>query len=491
MSLKSFEEKVTALGARRKPKGGSEPPDNVVDLWERELTTHNGRVAKTLRNVAMVLANAREFRGIIAFDDFAQRLVATRESPAGAEGPWTDDHDLRATVWLQGSKWRLEAGDDLVSRAVRAVAARQRVHPLRDQLAALRWDGVARVDTWTTTYLGAEDSAVHRAIGTTWLLGAIARAFRPGCKVDNVLILEGKQGRGKSTALKILSLGFFSDELADIGSKDAAMQLQGAWIHEIAELDAISRADASRVKAFLTRSADRFRPPWGRHVVEVPRQCVFAGTVNHDDYLRDETGGRRFWPVRIEQLDLDALQRDVRQLWAEAAARYRSGETSYVKDSALNELIQEHTGKRYQADAWERGIAEFAQVRESVSIGECLAHVGLERGRWTQADQNRVARCLKALGYERRQQMSSGFREWRYFKPLHQRITTSSGQVVMPLQSEKTDPEPTSSSYSTPHINTQGEGATEGDQQVGVKPVIGGALVHSENDAAGWWEVDA
>lgn len=487
MSLKDFEEAASALGKRKKRE-----PDNVIDLWERELTQHQGKVAKTLRNVTLVLTNAREFRGAIVFDDFAQRIVSMRKTPAGEAGPWTDDHDLRATFWLQGSKWRLEAGDDLVSRSVRAVAAHQRVHPLKDRLAALRWDGVPRVDTWTTTYLGAEDTAVHRAIGTTWLLGAVARAFKPGCKVDNVLILEGKQGRGKSTALKILSLGFFSDELADIGSKDAAMQLQGAWIHEIAELDAISRAEASRVKAFLTRSADRFRPPWGRHVVEVPRQCVFAGTVNHDDYLRDETGGRRFWPVRIEQLDLAALQHDAEQLWAEAVTRFRNGEPTYIREDALRALIEEHTGKRYQADAWEKSIAEFAQVRESVSVGECLTHVGLERGRWTQADQTRVARCLKALGYERRQQMTAGLREWRYFRPLHQRITTTSGQVVMPLQSEKTDPVSSSSSYSTLSVDTQKGGGTEGDQGGGGELVKAGAVVQSvaEPPAPAWWEVD-
>lgn len=401
----------------------------VVELWEAELTlSKDGKgYAKTLRNVALVLQNASEFRAAIAFDDFAQRLVSTRATPAGPAGPWSDDHDLQATVWLQGSRWKLDAGDDLVARAVRAVAARQRVHPLRDRLNSLRWDGVARVDTWLTTYLGADDSAVHRAIGAKWVLSAVARAFNPGCKVDGVLILEGVQGRGKSTALRILSLGYFADELADIGGKDAAMQLQGAWIHEFAELDAIGKAEASRVKSFITRSTDRFRPPWGRHVVELPRQCVFAGTVNHDDYLKDETGGRRFLPVRISQLNLPALTRDVEQLWAEAVIRYRNGERTYITDDALNALLRDHTNERYQADAWHVVVEEYAQVRESVSVQECLEHVGVKRDRWTQADANRIARCLKALGYARRRVRVQKRLEWRYFRVEAQSVPVVEG----------------------------------------------------------------
>lgn len=400
----------------------------VVELWEAELTlSKDGKgYAKTLRNIALVLANAAEFRAAIAFDDFAQRLVSTRATPAGPAGPWSDDHDLQATVWLQGSRWKLDAGDDLVARAVRAVAARQRVHPLRDRLNSLRWDGVPRVDTWLTTYLGADDTAVHRAIGAKWMLSAVARAFNPGCKVDGVLILEGVQGRGKSTALRILSLGFFADELADIGGKDAAMQLQGAWIHEFAELDAIGKAEASRVKSFITRSTDRFRPPWGRHVVELPRQCVFAGTVNHDDYLKDETGGRRFLPVRIRQLNLPDLTRDVEQLWAEAVIRYRNGERTYITDEALNALLRDHTSERYQADVWHSIVDEYAQVRGSVSVGECLEHVGVKRDRWTPGEQARIARCLKALGYVRKQIRVGGSRQWRYFRPDHHSVTGSS-----------------------------------------------------------------
>lgn len=475
MSLKDFER-----AAMPKPK-------KVSHLWEASLTRKDGKIAKTLRNVSIVLEHAPELVGAIAFDDFAMRLVSTRATPAGPAGPWTDDHDLQVTVWLQGSTWAIEAGDDLVARAVRAVASRHRVHPLRDRLNALKWDGVPRVDTWTTTYLGAEDTEVHRAIASTWLLGAVARAFEPGTKVDNVLILEGAQGRGKSTALRILSLGYFSDELADIGGKDAAMQLQGAWIHELAELDAVNRAEATRVKSFLTRSVDRFRPPWGRHVVEVPRQCVFAGSTNHTDWLRDETGGRRFLPVRVGAIELDALRRDVEQLWAEAVTRFRAGERPFITDERLIGLMADHAAQRFQVDAWQRSIAEFAQTRESVSVGECLLHVGLERGRWGQSEQNRASRCLKALGFERRQVRVGLVREWRYFPTPNQSITGVSGVLVTNVHTEKTDAVPTVTTVTTTNNNSSKGVAVARDQE---HHMTGGAPVTDENDAPGWWEVD-
>jgi predicted P-loop ATPase len=158
---------------------------------------------------------------------------------------------------------------------------------------------VQRLDSWALTYLGADDTPLNRAFGALWAISAIARIMQPGAKADHMLILEGPQGARKSTALKVLAgADWFTDELAEIGSKDAAQQMRGVWIIEIAELDAIGRAEVSRIKAFLSRTVDRYRPPYGRYVIDVPRQCVFAGSVNPDTYLRDETGNRRFWPVR-------------------------------------------------------------------------------------------------------------------------------------------------------------------------------------------------
>ena len=260
-----------------------------------------------------------------------------------------------------------------------------------------------------------------------------------------MLILEGPQGARKSTALKVLAgEDWFTDELPDLGSKDAAIHMQGVWIVEIAELDAIGRAEVSRIKAFLTRTTDRFRPPYGRYTVEVPRQCVFAGTVNPDTYLRDETGNRRFWPLRCGTIDIPALARDREQLWAEAVHRFREGAIWWIDNPALLTEAREAQDSRYQSDAWDdliehwltheirtvsHGYLDYSNKRTEsikrsepltdVSVGEILQEViGLEPGKWTRTDQTRVANYLKANGWKREQvRLNPGTkasRAWRY-----------------------------------------------------------------------------
>jgi predicted P-loop ATPase len=279
------------------------------------------------------------------------------------------------------------------------------------------------------------------------MISAVARIMRPGVKADHMLILEGPQGAKKSTAIKVLTgETWFTDELAEIGSKDAAQQMRGIWIIEIAELDAISRAEVSRIKAFLTRTTDRYRPPYERYVVEVPRQCVFAGSVNPDTYLRDETGNRRFWPVRCGTINLDGLRRDRDQLWAEAVARYREGAIWWIDDPVLVAGAKAEQDARYQSDAWDaridrwlvferrrvnRGYSGYddwhdEEVERSspltdVSVGEILeGALGIEAGRWSRADQMRVTAYLKARGWQRYQgRIGSGRdapREWRYHR---------------------------------------------------------------------------
>jgi predicted P-loop ATPase len=253
--------------------------------------------------------------------------------------------------------------------------------------------------------------------------------------VDCCLILEGLQGGKKSTALKTLAGEWFTDEIADLGSKDSALQTRGVWVIEIAELDSMTRAEVSRIKAFMSRATDRFRPPYGKNVIESPRQCVFAGSVNHSTYLRDETGGRRFWPVRCGEVDVDALARDRDQLWAEAIVQYRSGEVWWLETRELVQEAEQQQSDRYEEDAWHALIAAwvenpeerrdptghpigaFSSDHQSVCILDILNHcIGKRQDQWTQVDQNRVARCLRALKWERFQKRSDDSREWRYRK---------------------------------------------------------------------------
>jgi len=283
-------------------------------------------------------------------------------------------------------------------------------------LQGLRWDGVERVDRWLWAYLGAEDTEYSRAVGSRWLVSAVARVLRPGAKADCCLILEGAQGIRKSTALRKLAGEYFTDELADLGSKDAAMQTRGAWIIELSELDRLSHSEVARIKAFMSRTTDRFRPPYGMRLVESPRQCVFAGTVNHSTYLRDETGGRRFWPVACGRIDVDGLTRDRDQLWAEAKARFDAGVVWWCRTGANGRGQQVD---RYEGDPWEEVIAPWVESQSSVSISEvlekCLQKL---QALWTQTDKNRASRCLRALGWERYRERHGSRLEWRYRKEV-------------------------------------------------------------------------
>jgi predicted P-loop ATPase len=249
------------------------------------------------------------------------------------------------------------------------------------------------------------------------LIGAVARIFVPGCKVDTVPILEGVQGAKKSTAVRTLFEPWFGDELADLGSKDAAMQTRGVWGLEVSELDAMSRAEVSRIKSFISRTTDRFRPPYGSRIIESQRTCVFWGTTNADGYLKDETGGRRFLPVKIGKIDIDRLRLNRDQLWAEAVVQYRAGVPWWITSRQILADAEGHQRERYVGDPWEEIISNFIESRNEVTVAEILREaLHLDTGRWGQTEQNRVARCLISFRWVRKQvRVGSGDKkEWRY-----------------------------------------------------------------------------
>jgi putative DNA primase/helicase len=397
-------------------------------------------------NVLTALSFDAAFAGALVFDEFSQEIMISRalpwdEADITLPRPWSEADDVRCAEWLQ--RHEINVPPVVVGRSVVAVARNIRVHPVRDYLTALVWDGTERLDAWAVTYLGAEDTKLHRAMGALWMISAVARIMRPGVKADHMLILEGPQGIRKSTALKVLaSEPWFTDELAELGSKDAAQQMRGVWIIEIAELDAISKAEVSRIKAFLTRTADRYRPPYERYVVTVPRQCVFAGSVNPDTYLRDETGNRRFWPIRCGEIDLDGLRRDRDQLWAEAVARFNAGAAWWLEDKELIGHASVAQEARVEQDAWDALIGRWlasekrrvnvgfgpyedwrdeytprSQPLRDVSVGEVLEQaLCIEPAKWTKADQMRIGTFFKAKKWVR-YRTSGKPREWRYKAP--------------------------------------------------------------------------
>ena len=387
-------------------------------------------IRPTPANVSTILTHHPAWAGVVALDTFAGRIVTTRVPPwhpldapqDAVPGAWTDADTARLVHWLArtriGGLKPITIGPKTVDAAILVAAEANKIHPVRDYLGALRWDGERRVASLASRYFGAEDTPYHRAVGTCFLVGAVARVMQPGCKLDTCTIFEGAQGTLKSTALATLAGEWFTDSKIPIGEKDAYQMIRGVWIAELAELASLSKSDVETIKAFLSSRVDRYRPSYGRHEVEVPRQTVFAGTTNASTYLHDVTGARRFPAIRTGRIDIDALARDRDQIWAEAVVMYRSGAPWWLTGE-LADTAAEEAEHRYVRHPWEAPIADYlaspARRSAGVTTEELLAHCGVDTAHRTTASAMIVGGILTRLGWERRRQRVAGTRCYRYF----------------------------------------------------------------------------
>lgn len=407
-------------------------PDYIIDVvdgrkqpdpnWTGSLLIGKGdKIKPVLANAGLALRWSPEWCGSLAYDDFGLEIVMTKPAPWDTvvnfkARTWTEHDKLRATEWLNHQG--IDVPESVTHQAVMMVAREQTFHPVRHYLSGLRWDKKPRVDSWLSDYLGADSSPYVSAVGRRFLIAACARVIRPGAKVDTMLILEGEQGAGKSTALKIIGGDWFTDEISDLGSKDAAMQMRGVWLIELSELDAMGRKEATEVKAFLSRTNDRYRPPFERYIIDVPRQCVFAGSTNASGYLKDETGARRFWPVNVKKTDAARLEKDRDQLLAEAMALFRAQQPWWLETDELVRTAADEQADRYAGDPWTEKVMGYAHGRQDVATSDILSNaLMVETGRQGQPDMNRVARILTAAGWQRRQVRTADSRTWRYFAP--------------------------------------------------------------------------
>ena len=435
--------------ARAEPKAdaandGEGGSDQDAAGWRHQLITNDkGAPRDIVANAAIIIRSDPRFVDRLRFDELHQAPFA-RDMPwhRGSQWwPWSDVDDTELAHWCQLRGVILKPAT--CAAAVEMVASHHRHHAVREFLDGLIWDRTPRLDMWLETYLGAridfqtldadlseddlnreeptpsEKYATYlRSVGPKWMIAAVARVYRPGCKVDHVIVLEGPQGCGKSTCFRILAGNdWFADEIADLGTKDSAQDLRGKWIVELAEVAALKRGMLERVKAFFTRNVDHYRPSYGRRSMDFPRQCVFAGTTNADAYLADETGNRRFWPVKVRGLRLEELKRDRDQLWAEAVVRFKADESWWL-DREVEAFAAEEQEQRRQGDPWEEPILDWLsrQTKTEHTVAEILTGaLQREVGDWTQTDLNRVARCLRAHDYERAQvRTDSGRRTWVY-----------------------------------------------------------------------------
>lgn len=307
--------------------------------WMDKLATNSqtGLPKATIDNVWLILENDPLLKGKFALNEFAGRGEVLGPLPWDGRTKrrlW-DDNDSQGLYWYMEKTHNI-TGNGKIDGALSLHSTKHAFNEIQDYLNGLRWDGVPRLDTLFIDYLGAADTPYTRAVTRKAFTAAVTRAMEPGAKYDNMLILAGPQGIGKSTLLDKMSKGWFNDSIRTFEGKEASELLQGVWLVEIAELDAFRRTDIARIKQFLSLRHDRFRAAYGRHVKELPRCCIFFGTTNTTDYLQDRTGNRRFWPVDTGECPITKsvwadLPGEIDQLWAEAVVRWQTGEPLFLK----------------------------------------------------------------------------------------------------------------------------------------------------------------
>jgi predicted P-loop ATPase len=305
--------------------------------------------------------------------------------------------------------------------------------PVHDYLDGLQWDGEERLTSWLETYFGAgvdesddenaqaEERTWNQQIGKRWMIAAVARVYKPGCQVDTILIAEGPQGIGKSSAFRALAVrdDWFACDLPDIKHKDAVHHVLGPWIIELDELDALSRREATSVKSYVSRRTDRARLSYGKLSTNHPRCVVFCGSTNEDTYNTDATGGRRFWPFKVRRdIDVSAIERDRDQLWAEAVHCYGEGQPWHIDEETLQKIAEAEQGKRFKPSPWLELIEDHAIGKTEVTVADILTDcLEVPKERQSQREMNEVVRCLQHLGWQVRQVRRDGKRLRVYERP--------------------------------------------------------------------------
>lgn len=337
--------------------------------WLKELSVNKGgQIDATVDNITIILANDPTLRGRFYYDEFRDRPVVSGDLP------WIAFDKRASVVWSDaddaGLRWLLEQryGVDYARKigdAVELAMLKNKRHPVREYLQGLTWDGVPRAETVFIDYLGAEDTRYTRQVTRKALIGAVARIMEPGCKHDHMLVLVGPQGCRKSTTLMKLGKSWFSDSLYTMMGKDAYEQLQGAWILELSEMAATRKAEVEQIKQFISKQEDVYRAAYARRTQIKPRQCAFFGSTNDEEFLRDQTGARRFWPVNVTDAGRqkgDALTSDiVDQIWAEVMVYYLAGEPWHL-DAEAEALAKEAQLAHTESNDWQGLIEQFLET---------------------------------------------------------------------------------------------------------------------------------
>lgn len=365
IAKEKFEEAQKAFGIQDNTAGD---PGQDPDLAWLDRLTHdgNGKIAKTINNAVLVLENDPLLKGKIVTDEFANCGLITGRVPWSMEigrRRWRDSDDAGYYNYME--LFYGITGKEKLDNALLIAGGQNRINDVKDYLRGLKWDGFKRLDTLLVDYLGAEDSAYVRAVMRKSLCAAVARAVTGGVKYDYMPIFAGPQGIGKSTFLSLLGKDWFSDSLTTFEGKEAAELIQGTWINEVGELTAMSKQETNAVKQFLSKTHDIYRAAYGKRTDKYPRRCVFFGTSNEEEFLKDVTGNRRFWPVDVgahpaKKSVWRDLPYEVDQIWAEAYLYWMLGETLYLPKE-LEQAAKEMQESHREASGKEGLIHEFIE----------------------------------------------------------------------------------------------------------------------------------
>lgn len=386
MNQERYENAVSAMEDFGDSTSNAPAASDLSWMSKLAISANTGAPAKTTDNLLIILENDPLLKGKLAFDEFANRGLVLGSLPwdkSEERRQWTDIDDAGLRHYME----RLYGitGKEKIFDAVALCAHKHTLNEVVEHLKGLQWDGVKRLDTIFIDYLGAEDSLYVRAATRKSIVAMIARAMAPGCKYDYMPILAGPQGLGKSTLLSILGRRWYSDSLQTFEGKEASEMIQGVWVNEVGELTGMSKSESNAVKQFLSRREDIYREPFGRRTKAFPRRCVFFGTTNETDFLKDRTGNRRFWPIDVGVQEVkknvwNDLEREVEQILAEAFVYWQMGEPLFLSGEAEKGAKEQQESHR-ESSAKEGIIREFVERR--IPIGWEKRGTGERRLYWS------------------------------------------------------------------------------------------------------------
>jgi hypothetical protein len=427
LGLKGIDDVIGQVGPERALEIIQSAYDPKHPAWrKRLLRTEGGEIKSCLENFSICLSQHPDWQDGLCYDEFRNVVCVTDFAPGGIQRGPLDDHaviDIRR--WCE--RYFLTGNDEKIRAAIDAAARAYRFHPLREYIKNCKRDDVTRVPTFFQTYFGASDrddndtdkvdkykATYLSSVATMWGVSAIARIFKPGCQVDHLLVLEGPQGIYKSQALQALfGAEYFCDQMPHLADKDSSLQLRGKWCLELGEFDRMARYDSSTLKAFLTRQVDVYRKSYGRQTVDVPRQCIFAATVNPPEYLVDEEN-RRAWPVACTWVDVEKLRRDRNLIWAEFYELYRKGTKWWPTGDELRKLLMAEQEKREIENPYYGSVVEWIRQQTKTqgwATVDILKGLDIRIEQYKSVDQH-VAKVMRKLGYKKLRPDPNEPRRW-------------------------------------------------------------------------------